>query len=315
MYFSPGKTVPFNRAAQDAMMRANYVKCGVYKKYNTQSTDHFYPSTKQDGLEISCRVYVPLDVREDELLPLLVWYHGGGFCMMTKDERGMDLLCQKLCGKNRVVMLSISYRLAPEHPFPAAVHDCMDALKWVGSKPEALKHVDYTKGIVVAGDSAGGNFACVMSSLVRDGLDSDLTLLQVPVPRISQQILVYPVLFTRLDADKVATAGRSSFLPTPMLQWYVKSYAPDLDESKDVSERRMAPGVAGYEKMPPTIFFSAGNDLLRFDSFTAHEQMLQAGVESTHHHIPHVPHGFLTFHFLPSSAEGIKTISKSLRFE
>jgi len=122
--YLPGGT--FRRSRWDAINAANRTKPGVFKSLKVVSRDMSVPSTKVQGLQIPIRVYEPLrdsttGGNKNEIPPVMVYFHGGGFCILGADDTGMDLLCAKLCSKMQMVVVSVTYRLAPENPFPAAV--------------------------------------------------------------------------------------------------------------------------------------------------------------------------------------------------
>src|SRR5213078_4677151 len=122
---------------------------------------------------IAVRAYRPVG---DEVLPALVYFHGGGWTIGDLDTH--DVLCRQLALGARCVVFSVDYRLAPEHPFPAAVEDCFAATRYVAEHADQLK----VRAIAVGGDSAGGNLAAVVSLLARDA----------GAPAIAFQLLVYP---------------------------------------------------------------------------------------------------------------------------
>ncbi|KAH9261926.1 hypothetical protein BASA81_000582 [Batrachochytrium salamandrivorans] len=310
MYHSPGKEVVLRRGRFDQFVKLVKVGPHVSAKWQTRSVDLFVPSTKEQGLEIPIRVYEPLNHAGS--LACMVYFHGGGFCIQDKDDYGVDMLCQKLCSKRGVKLVSVSYRLAPENPFPAAVHDSLDVLKWIATKPQVLSGLDLSGGIVVAGDSAGGNLACVMSSLCRDGLDSDLTpLAEGTAPKIAAQLLFYPWLLMRVDQSHLENQPRN-FLPEPVLNWFGLSYYPQFKPNEDCQERRLAPVAAGFQGLPKTIMITAGRDILKFDNAAAVTKMKEQGVDVTHLACEDMMHGFATFGFRKECDLAVQTACDAL---
>ncbi|KAH9261925.1 hypothetical protein BASA81_000581 [Batrachochytrium salamandrivorans] len=307
MYYDPQRPVEFKRDRFDGIMKKGRVRPGVSTKWQTKSVDTTAPSSKEAGFHIPVRVYKPLNYTGDSLACMVI-YHGGGFCIQDKDDFGVDGLCQTLCSKRKVLVVSASYRLAPENPFPAAVHDSLDVLKWIATKPEVLSGLDLSGGIVVAGDSAGGNLACVMSSLCRDGLDSDLTpLAEGTVPKIAAQVLFYPVMFMKVDQSLLVNVPRY-FLAVPIANWFTLSYYPTYNPHVDCQERRVAPVAAGFQGLPRTILVSAGQDLLHFENDLAAAKMKEQGVDITHLAYKTMPHGFATFPFLKECEQVINQV-------
>src|SRR5204863_8163295 len=114
---------------------------------------------------IPARIYTPKRVRKTNgLAPCLVFLHGGGFVIGNLDSH--DVVCRKLAHEGELIVISVDYRLAPEHPFPAAPEDCITATKWVAANAKPLG-VDATR-IIVGGDSAGGNLAAVTALTARE---------------------------------------------------------------------------------------------------------------------------------------------------
>ena len=129
-----------------------------------------------DG-DIAIRIYTPVD---EERLPILVFYHGGGFILGNLD--GYDLLCRRLAQASGAIVVSVDYRLAPEHPFPAAVDDSYAALKWIAKHAKSIG--GNRKHIAVAGESSGGTLAAVTALRARDRRG----------PRLDFQLLMYPLV-------------------------------------------------------------------------------------------------------------------------
>jgi len=169
---------------------------------------------------------------------------------------------------------------------------------------------------MVGGDSAGGNLACVISSLARDGLDGDLLPCPTPI-RITHQLLIYPALFMHRMVEE-NFVDVSAFLPKPVTRWFIASYVPESQKGQKamdelvLRERRLCPFNVGFENMPPTTLISAGLDHLRHENRIAAQQFELSGVDIVHRHYEHVPHGFVTFHFLKESALAIDQICKDL---
>lgn len=136
----------------------------------------------RDGYRIPVRSYVPSAAQLDSstTYPLFVYYHGGGFTFGGIDTG--DDNCRLLCTANRVSVLNVDYRLAPQYPFPVGIEDSYDAVKWAANNANALQ-ADLSKGFLVGGVSAGGNFAGVIAYLARDeGLSPPISGLLLSIP-------------------------------------------------------------------------------------------------------------------------------------
>ena len=212
-----------------------------------------------DGVRL--RVFVPEDPG-DEPLPLVLWMHGGGWILGTIEAH--DALCRAMCNAARAVVASVDYRLAPEHPFPAPLRDCLTALRWVRAHADELG-ADATR-IAVAGDSAGGTLATVLARKARDEGEP-----------VQFQLLVYPPTDSGLSTASMAELGDGEYALTKRhmaLCW--DAYAPD-EEAKagpDVSPLR-ASDLAG---LPPALVICAEYDPLTDEARAYAERLAEAGV-------------------------------------
>ncbi len=195
------------------------------------------------GGPIPVRVYRP---EGDAPKPVVVYYHGGGWVLGSLDTH--DGTCRRLADGADAVVVSVDYRMGPEDRFPAAVEDSYAALRWVaehaaelGGDPDRL---------VVAGDSAGGNLAAVMSQLARDG-----------GPTIRFQLLVYPVTDHEFTSVSMEENADGYYLTRDMMRWFYDHYLNDPAEGDDprVSPLRAA-DLAG---LPPAFVLTAQYDPLR----------------------------------------------------
>jgi len=156
---------------------------------------------------IPARLYVPAGTKP---LPVLVYYHGGGFVIGSLD--GYDPVMRSLANAGGCAVVSVDYRLAPEHKFPAAVDDSYAALEWVAREAPSLG-CDGDR-LAVGGDSAGGNLAAVVSILARDGKG----------PKIAFQLLIYPATEQDFDRPSYLKYGEDHFLTNDMMRWFFAHY-------------------------------------------------------------------------------------------
>ena len=175
-----------------------------------------------DGHPIALRIFRPCDVPDTQVLPLLVFFHGGGHCIGGPVEC-FDYACQRLCAQIGCVVVSVDYRLAPEFPFPTGVDDCWHSFKHAVSN--ASKWGADAQRVCVAGDSAGGNLSAVISLLARDaGIALKLQVLLCPV-----------VDWERVDTESYAEMGAAVFAcDAAHLAWYRKRYLRDRQSRRDV---------------------------------------------------------------------------------
>jgi acetyl esterase len=218
--------------------------------------------------------------------PLIVYFHGGGWCVGGLGTH--DGACRFLATHGGANVLSVDYRLAPEHPFPAAVDDALAAFRWAAESPEALG-ADPAR-IAVAGDSAGGNLAAAVSLLARD-LDG---------PKPALQALIYPVTDAVGGQRSRDLFARGFLLTKADMDWFESHYLPDPATSADprVSVLR-AEDLAG---LPPAYVATAGFDPLRDEGEAYAERMRAAGVRVALRRHTGLIHGFANMTAISSTA-------------
>ncbi|KUJ13502.1 alpha/beta-hydrolase [Mollisia scopiformis] len=162
-----------------ALAKIEYLR--TKRPWNGSSEDITIPT--RDGDRIPVRVYHPSTYSEKSAVPLVVWYHGGGFCL--GDLESDDSFCRRVTEELKCVVANVDYRLAPEHPFPTPINDCWDAFQRLYSNAASLG-ADTTKGLIVGGGSAGANAA---SAIVHLALDHQI---QVPGVHLGVPLLIHP---------------------------------------------------------------------------------------------------------------------------
>ncbi|WP_433509809.1 alpha/beta hydrolase [Nonomuraea sp. CA-143628] len=211
--------------------------------------------------DLPVRVYWPPTEREAR--PVVVYFHGGGFTLCTLDTH--DSVCRLICTDADVIVVSVDYRLAPEHPYPAAVEDAYAATRWVY---EHARELGADPGrLVVAGDSAGGNLATVTCLKARDEGG----------PPIALQVLVYPVTDAAQDAPSYAENAEGYFLTTAHMRWYWDCYQPDHARR---AEPYSSPINADVSGLPPALVITAEHDPLRDEGEAYAERLRAAGVDT-----------------------------------
>lgn len=224
---------------------------------------------------IPARFYEPLCIGI-EGRPLIVYFHGGGWTIGDLDT--CDSVCRFLAANVPATVLSVAYRLAPEHPFPAAIDDALAAFRWASTESARLG-VDPSR-IAVAGDSAGGNLAAAVSLLARD--DGG--------PSPAMQALIYPITDAVGGQQSRDTYAKGFLLSKADMDWFEGHYLPPGVDHADprVSVLR-ADDLAG---LPPAYMATAGFDPLRDEGEAYAARMQEAGVTVALRRHPGLIHGF-----------------------
>ena len=230
-------------------------------------------------------------------IPLVIYYHGGGWVIGDLDTH--DGLCRRIAKQSGFAVLSIDYRLAPEHPFPAAVDDAYAALKWAATHSERL-NIDENR-IAVAGDSAGGNLSAVVAQLAKTHNG----------PPIRMQALLYPA--TDMHGDYESRRTFTEYLLTPeTYRWFGQHYFSSPSEPNDV---RASPiRCADLSELPPAFVLTAGFDPLRDEGKAYADQLREAGVNAVYRCFTGQIHGFLTLDkIIPQASEAIDELTDALK--
>jgi acetyl esterase len=255
------------------------------------------------GLELPVRVYEPEE--EEGLHPVVVYFHGGGFVLGTLDSR--DPICRTIAREADAVVVSVAYRLAPEHPFPAAVEDAYAATEFVAEHADELEADIDVDRLAVAGDSAGGNLAAAVSLAARDR----------DGPDIVHQALAYPVLDYRADADHPSHEENAEgyFLEAAGMAWFDDHY---VDSWVHRENPYLSPLAAGsHADLPPASVVTCGFDPLRDEGVAYVEALEDAGVDVQHRHYDDLIHGVMSMVVdpldIPSGHEVLKDFAADLR--
>lgn len=240
------------RAAYSAVV----TDCGLTPEPVADATDRTI--TGPAG-PIPIRIYTP---KGSGAFPILVYYHGGGWVI-----GGLDVVhstCTVLANRTHAVVVSVDYRLAPEHPFPAAVEDAHAALKWAAANA-ALLNGDVER-LAVAGDSSGGNLAAVVALLARDEGG----------PALMHQLLLYPATDFLRDTASSRDNGVGFFLTTDLLKWFHEHY---LGVDGDPADWRASPlRATDLSGLPPAWVVTAEFDPLRDEGEAYADRLREAGV-------------------------------------
>ncbi|MBL6456447.1 alpha/beta hydrolase [Belnapia sp. T6] len=247
---------------------------------------------------VRLRRYRAAGTEAAEVLPCLLFLHGGGWVIGDLDSH--DQPCRLLANAARCSVIAVDYRMAPEHPYPAAVEDSAAALRWVVANAAQLR-IDPAK-MAVGGDSAGGNLAAVLAIMGRDGT----------VPAVGYQMLLYPATDMAGHHPAYERFTEGLILTRDTMRWFIGHYAPDPQRRFEWQASPLrANSLAGT---PPAFVMTAGYDPL-VDEGAAYARRLEAdGVHVTYLYVADQIHAFLTMgRFIPASAMVLRQAALSLR--
>lgn len=231
--------------------------------------------------------------------PLLVYFHGGGFVVGSLDSH--DAVCRELCARSGCAVLSVEYRLAPEHPFPAPVRDAVSAYRDAAARASSWG-CDPAR-LAVGGDSAGGNLAALVS----------LALKREPIaPKL--QLLIYPALDLTMQNPSIDEYAEGYLLERASLHWYLDRYMPDRTLRADPSASPLHTREADLAGAPPVHLQTAGFDALQDEATRYAAKLRAAGVPVEHKHYAGLVHGYLHMALVVDAArEAFSDAAKALR--
>ncbi len=252
------------------------------------STDAFAPPTPAlrtvenrsipgDAVDVPVRIYTPEMETGPSGLPTLVFLHGGGWVFGDLDTH--DALCRILAHEAGCIIVSVDYRLAPEHKFPASLDDCLTALDWVASS--AAEFDGDVSRVAIGGDSAGGNLAAAACQVARDKGG----------PPILFQLLIYPAVDFTADMTSPRGNALGFGLSDPAIAWMRDCY---LNDPFDTTDPRASPAMAKQlGGLPPALIQTAEFDPLHDEGKAYAEALMAAGVIARHIDYPGMIHGFM----------------------
>jgi len=252
---------------------------------------------RADGGEIAARAYTPV-AAGGEPLPALIFFHGGGYVIGSVDTH--DGLCRILANESGCRVISVEYRLAPEHKFPAAVDDAVAALAWI-EKNAAELGVDANR-LAVGGDSAGGGLAAVVAQIAKESGG----------PRLGFQMLLFPVTQIGKETTSLREFAEGYFLETKTLQWFYDHYLP---AGADREHPRVSPlNAKELSGLPPAYVMVAGFDPLHDEGVAYAQKLRDAGVSVTLADYPDMVHDFIYMQaVLPQAPEALAAAAAALK--
>ena len=242
---------------------------------------------------IPLRLYRGKGVAKDRPQPALIYFHGGGW--VIGDLESHDQLCRALANATPSIVVAVDYRLAPEHKFPAAVEDAIAATGWIAGNAARLG-IDAAR-LAVAGDSAGGNLAAVVSLDARDRGG----------PRLVHQVLIYPGTDMRMGWPSLERHAQQLPLTRAGMHWFVAHY---LRSEADKADWRASPLMApSLERLPPALVITAGFDPLCDEGEAYAAALRKAGVRVAHERFEGQIHGFVNMGRIIADADRAVAIS------
>jgi len=236
----------------------------VVNKY-LQAKDHEY----------LIRLYIP---SAEQKLPVVLFFHSGGF--VKGDVDYADATCRRLANGSQAIVVAINYRLAPEHPFPAAIDDGFHALCWVHD--HIKEYGGDPRRIAVMGESSGGTLAAALA--IKTHVEAG--------PSLSYQVLVYPLLDYTCSFASHKLFGEGYFLTEEALRFYADCYLPkEIDRKNELVSPYF---TKHYKHLPPLCMITAEYDPLRDEGEAFAKQLKKAEVEVAHHRFPGMIHGFMS---------------------
>jgi acetyl esterase len=245
--------------------------------------------------EIPIRIYHPEDLQPSG--PAIVYFHGGGWVL--GDLKSYDFACGSMAQKSGCKVISVDYRLAPEHPYPAAIDDCFAAFQAISASASDFG-ID-AKQIAVAGDSAGGNLAAAVCQRNKS---------QGP-EQACFQLLVYPVTDVSQEHESYRSFADGFLLSSPAMRWFIEQYAPDPIRR---TEAHLSPLLADdLTSLPPALVILAGFDPLRDEGIRYAQKLHAANVPTQWELFPTTVHGFFGMAHLDVSDNAMDLACNALR--
>lgn len=260
-----------------SVARDNYERLSRYQGgvpiSMARTEDRIIQSSKRSS-GIPIRIYWPTL----QQLPLLIYFHGGGWSRGSLNTH--DALCRRIANEAKCIIVSVDYRLAPEHPYPAALEDAEVVYTWCQQNASSLgANPDQ---IAIGGDSAGGTISASLTSSLVEAMSI--------LPKF--QVLIYPSLDLTFKHESAKLFGEGFFLSKSALDFLAANYA----QQHNLKDWRVSPlFYEKYEQLPPAIILTADCDPIRDDGLTYAKKLKSKGVQVYERNVPGVIHAFMQF--------------------
>jgi len=246
------------------------------------------------GADIPIRLYTP-KTRASSVI--LLYFHGGGWVLGSVDQ--VDYPCRLLANKTQGTVVSVDYRVAPEHKFPVPLEDCYAGTKWVADNAKRLSGSG--EHLIVCGDSAGGNLAAAVSLMAKDRGG----------PLIASQILIYPIVDLLDESYRDFPDKMSPALTKDDMIWFINHYKSRDDDLKN--EYASPLRRADLTGLPSTLLITAEYDILTKQCNAYADKLRKAGVQVHSVHYPGLIHGFFTLpDMFDAAGDSMKRIAEEL---
>lgn len=243
--------------------------------------------------DIPIRLY---DLRETrEAGPAVVFFHGGGFVIGDLDSH--HSLCTEIAAELDLPVIAVDYRLAPEHPFPAAPDDCEAAARWIGANSATLGRE--ITGLIPMGDSAGGNLTIVVTQALVESPAAVPVVMQVPI---------YPLSDDKPDHQSFLDFAEGFLLTSDSMNWFANAY------QAVTGHKRAYPIYGDHSTTPPTVLVTAGLDPIRDSGRVYGAELIRSGAEVVFLEMKGTIHGFTQVRkAIPSAQADMQSIFKAVR--
>jgi acetyl esterase len=248
--------------------------------------------------DVPLRLYRPAGSDAAEVLPALVYYHGGGW--LLGDLNSHDVACRRFANAARCRVVSVDYRMAPEHKFPAAVDDCAAATRWAIEQAAELG-IDPAR-VAVGGDSAGGNLAAVMALMARDGA----------LPPVAYQLLIYPATDMMMTSVSSRTVTSGVPLTSATMKWFIDHYMRDAADARDWRASPLR--AADLSGTAQALVLTCAYDPLCDEGRAYAARLERDGVRVVHLHYSDQVHGFMSMgRIIRAADQAIDMMAAGLR--
>ncbi|KAK8135580.1 alpha/beta hydrolase fold-domain-containing protein [Apiospora sp. TS-2023a] len=246
------------------------------------TVDHVISRKESEGPDIKVRCFTPDGEKPEAGWPVCIYFHGGGWVLGTIDTE--NVIASHLCARAKCVVVSVDYRLAPEDPFPAAVHDSWEAVLWALGDGKTILNLDTTR-MGTGGSSAGANLAAIICQRAADRGG----------PKFSVQLLSVPVMDNSADETNNDSWKQNQFtpaLPAKKMIWYRCHYLPNKEDWKHPEASPLF-WKGDWSKLPPACFVLGELDVLRSEGEQFGKKLADAGVKADINIMRGQPHPFI----------------------